>query len=326
MVTTMGTASDIARGMVAWTPGNLAYWTAVVHLALPVLPLFAPGGFARMLTLRANGRRSLVGVVLLSSFIALFLMTAAWPTPKARYVVPLVAILAGTGMAELFAGARFAPAAVMSLLTLACGWAIDAPHASGFPWKESRLLAPTLLIPLFALAPVLRMALPAIALTLLALHGTFRVYISVDRLAAARVFNVPVQGASMFGPPSPTFYDVFGGPVTEGFDKGALVELRRVAERLKRLNVQRCIGPVELAYFWKGSLVSFPQFAKRFDLGVLPKTLGAFATDGVVVPTGMMGDGAVRDAMNAWLLQNRATVIYGIDDMPTYYVAYYVPL
>jgi hypothetical protein len=325
MLTGTATCGQLWAGAQHWFPTNFAYWATTIHLALPILPLFAPAGFARMLGLRAGDRRSLSGVLVLSCFVALLVISSLWPSPKARYVVPLVGLVAGAAMVELVEGARFLPAILVSLGTVLLGWWLDAPNHMGFPWREGRFLLPTLLIPFLAISSLMRAALPTIALALLVVHGSFRVFLSVDRAAAARLLFSNPDAVRSFGPPSPTFYDVLAGPIEEGYDKATEVELRRIAGRLRDFGIQRAIAPPELYTFWRGRLVTLPPFANRFDLGVLPTTRDVFAADGLVVPLRLTEDPNTRNAIYAWLSKLKATSIFGTEDGAAFYVAFQIP-
>lgn len=326
LLTSDARSTDIALGVASWFPWNLLYWLAIVHVAIPVLPYFAPGGFARLWSLRAGQERSLTGPLVIASFVGLLLLSAAWPAPKARYVVPLVVLLAGVGMSELVEGARGVPAAAAALATTIAGLAIGAPSSNGFPWREAQFLLPTLAIPALAFGEKTRKWLPGLAIVLLVLHGGFRVTLSAHRGATAWLFAEAGTQADDLGPPSVTFYEVFGAPATEGQERWRLEELSKIARRLREAGVQRCIGPVELAHAWDGLLVTFPAFARRFDLGVLPRTQAAFQADGLVLPAEMLTDPETRGPLLAWLLRIRAVTIYGRDEPPRFHVAYRISL
>lgn len=312
-------------GLQRWFPSNLAYWIATSHLALPVLPLFAPGGLARMLGLRAGEGRSLAGAILLATLLALLLVSAAWPSPKARYVVPIVAILAGAAMAELTEGARFLPAAAMAATTALLGWSLGAGTSLGFPWAEGRYLLPTLLLPFAALSATLRTALPAIALLLVTLFGAFRVWLGLDRVAAARFLAGDPTQAQLFGAPTATFYDVIGGPTTESFNKSELFDLKRCAQRLSDVGTQRVLGPVELYALWKGAIVAAPPFLNRFDLGVLPRVQAVYDADGLVLPVGFLTSPELGNDFLQFLMSKRGTMLYGPDDGAHFYAAFRIP-
>lgn len=334
------TAADFAAGLRKWVVANSGYWITTIHLALPVLCFFAPGGFARMLEKSQGGRRTFAGAFLFFAFAGFFLMSVAWPTPKARYAIPLIAILAGAGMVELVAGARFLFAILTAAFVVAVGVLvglglefhalapfafITIPQGSFFPNRESSYLLFTLFVPLLALHPRLRSRLPAIALGIVTLHGAFRVAVSLDKELCARVFHIQVAGKSMFGPPTATFYDVLSAPFTEGFELMELYDLKRATMRLREAGAKRIIAPVEISTFFDGEIVSLPPMAKRFDLGVLPRTLEVFQCDGVVVPREFEYDPAVIQAMQSWALWSNGVQVYGINENAMRFLAYKFP-
>lgn len=341
LLTSTATPADFWAGVKSWTFDNFCYWIVTMHLALPVLPFFALGGFQRMLMKREDGTRPLVGALFIFSFLGLLLISSVWPTPKARYLVPMITLAAGAGMYELVAGARFIYAAISVILTLTAAkilglglttislfpWIfIQLPKgSSGFPNREMSILLFTLLIPLISIVSNYRKFLPAIALAILALHGAFRVTISLNKELCAQVFGIKVEGKSMFGPATATFYEILGGPFIEGFELRELFDLKRGAIRLKETEAVRAIAPVEFSYFWDGQIVSMPSFAKRFDLNILPKTLGAFQADALVVPLAFYNDPTVRERLQTWCGMSRALRIYGPEDSASDYAVFYFP-
>ena len=325
MLTGTATCGQLWAGAQHWFPTNFAYWATTIHLALPILPLFAPAGFARMLGLRAGDRRSLSGVLVLSCFVALLVISSLWPSPKARYVVPLVGLCRRRGDGGARRGGALPPCDPRFVGNRFVGLVARRAEPHGLPWREGRFLLPTLLIPFLAISSLMRAALPTIALALLVVHGSFRVFLSVDRAAAARLLFSNPDAVRSFGPPSPTFYDVLAGPIEEGYDKATEVELRRIAGRLRDFGIQRAIAPPELYTFWRGRLVTLPPFANRFDLGVLPTTRDVFAADGLVVPLRLTEDPNTRNAIYAWLSKLKATSIFGTEDGAAFYVAFQIP-
>ncbi|MFN0205965.1 MAG: hypothetical protein ACKVS6_06590 [Planctomycetota bacterium] len=323
----VATPSDFMNGFKSWTGKNFCYWITAIHLAIPLLTFFVPGGFARILQKRPDGQRDFAGAFLTFAFVALFIITIVWPAPKARYAVPLAAIIAGVAMVELVNGARWLWAVGTVLLTIAAAWwsglglvfaplvpwalITVSPAGSGFPNLESSYLLFTLTIPFLAILPAVRRLLPAIALAIIILHGAFRVAISLDKEFSASAFHVSIEGKSMFGPPTATFYDVIQGPFSEGNEILELVDLRRAAKLLKETGAKRIIAPLSIYYYWDGELVTLPSFAKRFDLGVLPKTLDTFRCDAVVVPIEFQRDPEVWDRVVKWAFQMRAEQIFG---------------
>lgn len=341
LLTSTATAADLWEGVKAWAPDNALHWIVTIHLALPLLTLFALGGFARLLTIRRDGARTFAGGMIVFSFIALFIISSLWPTPKARYLVPLIALAGAAGMLELTMGARLLYSVFSLLLTIACGWGLglglgfipNAPwlhitageQSAGVPTRELGYLLFTLIIPFLIFHAGVRRALPAIALFIIILHGAFRVTISLNKPFCARAFGIKVEGNSMFGPPTATFYEILGGPFMEGFDKEQLIDLKRAALRLRSAGATRVIAPVEISYFWDGEIVSSPNLQKRFDLDILPKTHRAFQTNGVVVPYAFLRDQAVKDALAAWVFQNHGVLVYGPDDSARHYIAFHFP-
>lgn len=323
----VATTADFIDGIKSWTGKNFCYWVTTIHLAIPLLSFFAPGGFARILQKRPGGQREFAGAFLTFAFVLLFIITIIWPAPKARYAIPLAAIIAGAAMVELTNGARWrwAVGTVLFMIAVA-GWmglgVVFAPAVpwafitiptgdSGFPNRESSYLLCTLVIPFLTILPSARRVLPAIALAIITFHGAFRVAISLDKEFSAKAFHIKVEGASMFGPPTATFYDIIHGPFSEGDEILDLVDLRRAAKLLKETGATRIIAPMSICYYWDGELVTLPSFAKRFDLGVLPKTLDTFRCDGLVVPIEFQRDPEVWDRVVKWAFQMRAEQIFG---------------
>lgn len=298
---------DIVRGMLSWAPKNTIWFLTVIHLAVAVLPLLAVGGFGRLAQRDAQGRRAVGGWLLVAAFFALLLAAGIWPQPKSRYVVPLVALIACASSLELAIGARFLPAAAAALATALFGLYLNAPTDPGFPWKEARLLVPTLAIPALFLLPAARRWMPALCVTLMAFHGAFRAYISIDKpWGAEHVFGVKVEGASMFGPPGATFYDVIAAPVKEGYEKVQLYDLKRAAASLRDAGVQRVCAPVEIALFWRGGLVSTPWYMNQFPRELYSRIREVFGVDGLVI-----GYGTFNSAdMKLWLGVSRAETVY----------------
>ncbi|MBI3819211.1 MAG: hypothetical protein HY286_11005 [Planctomycetes bacterium] len=334
------TFGDFVAGFAAWTPRNACHWLTTIHLALPVLPFFAPGGMLRMLRKNAAGIRQVGGVFLVMSVVCLFIISSAWPSPKARYLVPIIAIVAAAGMFELVSGPRAALAIGSVALTVICGLFIKLglefgahfpwlfinidQNATGFPNREMSFLLFTLIIPFIAFSKSASRWLPAFSIFIIITHGAFRLALSVYKPFSAEVFNVELKGKSMFGPPKATFYEILGAPFTEGFDYSSLIELKRCAIRLREKNAARVITPIEFQYFWEGDVVSLPGPAKRFDLKVLPKTLESFHADGIVMPLKMWWDGDFRNAFIEWAPRRGGIMVY-CGENEWSFVAFYFP-
>ncbi len=302
------TAAQILRGIAGWTPFNTAYFLTTAHLALPVLPFFATGGFGRLLADRGeDGRRRLAGPLLLACFVTLFLASVLWPTPKPRYLVPLAAILAVAAAPELALGIRFAPAAVVSGATFLLGCLIQAPTNWGFPWLVSRFLLPTLLVPFLAIATGTKRWLPAFAMAFLVVYGAFRLTIALSDT----VFNFvhdrdPEVDLPMRHPP--TFYDFLGGTGREGADQDELIDMKRAAAAFEVAEAKRIVAPIDIAVFWKGELVSMPAHGNRFDLGVFPAVRSTLGADSVLLPRSYWD----RDPtlMARWLFEGQAVPVF----------------
>lgn len=271
---------ELAAAAARWIPVNFAVLVPAMHLALPVLPFFAPGGLARLVAREPGARPAFAGAWVVAAFVALLAAAVAWPTPKSRYVVPLVAFAAGASMVELTRKPRFLWAAAAAAVSAALAAAIDAPAFGGFPWLETVFLLPTLVAPALALAPRAERWLPVAALAAIAAHGAFRVALQLDRELACRAFGLPPSDAPRFGPPTATFYDVMGAPFTEGPELLELRELEAAADLLATSRATVVVGPIEIARRWRGGLVSPPA---RSDSEGIRRTLAAFRADACVV-------------------------------------------
>jgi hypothetical protein len=307
--------SGVWPSLAQWSWTNLTDAVAFLPRLLPIVCLFALGGFQRILTARGATPQSGSSLRFGSTFLAgaLLALTATaivCPELKTRSFIPILPILVAAAAVELGAGARPSWLLAAAALLVACYWLGDAGTFLCLTRDWMIQLPAMALLILGIFWTPLRRWLPGVAIALLTIFGGIRVAAGLNAQWKALVYGEGIADSRTYVA-TPTFYDSLTDPWTEGV---VLARQRETYSAVRRLRLEGCktlYSDVAAASFWLGNMVTCRG---RVEIPHLSEIADFFDADGMLFPTVYFD----REPTKSWLVDCKARLAYQGNEFTAY--------